>query len=267
MTSRTPLPRSFRFGFAWLGLATAAIVCSSAQTASAQGYGTIKGKLVWGGAALPEEPAKVKKGDAAVKDAAVCALEEIPNEDYVVDPKTKGVANGFAYVVSPVGTNAEAEAALLKSAAEVEIDQKGCRFFPHAVALHKGQKLVFKSSDPVGHNIRYTSFSLGGLNQMLAPNGKLPVSFAGSERNPVNLQCDIHPWMTGVFMVFDHPFFAVTKPDGSFEIKGVPAGAQKLIVRQEKVGFVTAGGRAGVPVEVKAGEVTDLGEIKLVPKK
>ena len=32
-------------------------------------------------------------------------------------------------------------------------------------------------------------------------------------------------------MVFNHPFFAVTKDDGSFEIHGVPPGEQKLIVR------------------------------------
>jgi plastocyanin len=238
----------------------------AAQSASAQGYGTIKGRLVWGGSAAPDAALKVKKGDANAKDAAVCAKDDIPNEDYVVDGKSNGVANAFAYITTPKGANADAEAALIKAAAEVEIDQNACRFVPHAVAIHKGQKLVFKSSDAVGHNIRYTSFSVGSLNQMLPPNGKLPIDFSGAEKNPVNIACDIHPWMTGVFMVFDHPFFAVTKADGSFEIKGVPVGTQKLIVRQEKAGFVTSGARAGQAVEVKAGEVTDIGEIKLVPK-
>ena len=40
-------------------------------------------------------------------------------------------------------------------------------------------------------------------------------------------------------MIFDHPFFAVTGPDGSFEIKGVPAGDQNVVVWQEKIGYVT----------------------------
>ena len=108
------------------------------------------------------------------------------------------------------------------------IDQKGCRFLPHAVALHKDQKLVFKSSDPVGHNIRYTGFTRRlASTRCSPPTARRPVKFTAAEKNPVELVCDIHPWMTGYFMVFDHPFFAVTKPDGSFEIKGVPAGTQK----------------------------------------
>ena len=259
MTYRTTLLGSA------LGLAFVAGILGSAKTAVAQGFGTIKGRVIWGGANLPAADLKVKKGDPVAKDAAVCAKEDIPNEDYVVDPSSKGVANAFAYVTTPKGSNPDAEAALA-SVAEVEIDQKGCRFVPHAVALHKSQKLAFKSSDPVGHNIRYTSFGVGALNQMLAPQGQMAVSFPGAEKNPVELHCDIHPWMNGYFMIFDHTFFAVTKADGSFEIKGVPAGTQKVIVRQEKTGFVTPGARNGVAVEVKAGEVTDMGEIKLTPK-
>ena len=250
-----------------LGLAVLAGSLASGRAAMAQaGFGTIKGRLVWGVADLPKPELKVKQGDGAAKDPGVCAKSDIPNEDYVVDPATKGVANGFAYVVSPKGANPEAEKELLSKAATVDIDQKGCRFIPHAVALHKNQELVFKSSDPVGHNIRYTGFSIGGFNQMLAPNGTQGVKMATAERNPVEVRCDIHPWMNGYFMVFDHPFFAVTKPDGSFEISGVPAGTQQLIVRQEKVGFVTPGARQGIKVEVKPGEATDVGEIKLMPK-
>ena len=57
----------------------------------------------------------------------------------------------------------------------------------------------------------------------------------------MTVACDIHPWMHGHVMIFDHPFFAVTGPDGSFEIKGVPAGDQNVVVWQEGVGYVTPG--------------------------
>jgi hypothetical protein len=45
----------------------------------------------------------------------------------------------------------------------------------------------------------------------------------------------VHPWMSGFVAVFDHPFFAVTKPDGSFEIKGLPPGTYNLVFWHEKL--------------------------------
>ena len=75
--------------------------------------------------------------------------------------------------------------------------------------------------------------------------------------------CDIHPWMKGQFQVFDHPFFAKTKEDGSFEIKGVPAGTQNIIIFHSTKGYINDGKAKGQPVVVKAGETTDIGDVKL----
>jgi len=65
-------------------------------------------------------------------------------------------------------------------------------------------------------------------------------------------------------MIFDHPFFAVTGEDGSFEIKGVPAGSQNLVIWQEATGYVTPGMARGMPVNVEAGKTTDVGTIRLI---
>jgi plastocyanin len=228
--------------------------------------GTIKGRLVWGDKVIPNLPLKVKQGDPTVKDSAVCAARPVPDQSLVVDPETKGVRYGFAYVTAPNGKNPEAAAALLADRPQVEMDQKGCVFTPHCVAVMAGQALVFKSSDPVGHNVRYSPLLNQANNVALPPNGSLRVKLV-AERNPIEVNCDIHNWMKAYVMVFDHPFFAVTGEDGSFEIRGVPAGPQKLIVRQEAVGFVTGGGRSGIGVEVAPGTVTDVGEIKIDPAK
>jgi hypothetical protein len=238
-----------------------ALVTSTFALASANAQtGSIKGKIVLGGAA-PKLAPVVAKGDSAVKDAAICAAEEIINEGLVTDGNA--VANVVVYLNSPTAKNPEMEAAIVAKSGTIEIDQKGCKFIPHVAAMHSKQKLIFKSSDSVNHNVRYSAFSNQPFNQILAPNAKtMPLTLV-PERRPLPLACDIHPWMKGFLMVFNHPFFVVTGADGSFEIKGIPAGKHKFVAWQESAGYVTAGAAAGQEVEVKAGEATDVGEIKV----
>jgi plastocyanin len=229
-------------------------------------FGTIKGRLVWDGADAPERAVLAKKGQAP-KDPQVCAQNAaIPADDLVVDPKTKGVQFAFVYLVKPSGQNPEAMKEIAAKTPKPVVDQLNCRFVPHNLAVTTDQTVVFKSSDPTSHNLRYAGFANGAFNQMMSANSQIEKKFA-VEKRPIPVGCDIHPWMTGYVMVFDHPFFAVTGEDGSFEIQGVPAGAQKLVVWQEKVGYVTPGFAAGVPVTVEAGATVDLGTIKFDPKK
>lgn len=230
------------------------------------GFGSIKGRLVWGGDQAPDRKILAAKGQAP-KDPGVCAAAmAIPADDLVVDPQSKGVQYGFAYLLQPKGENPEALKQIVAKAAEVEVDQKNCRFVPHALAMVQNQKAVFKSSDPVAHNIRFAAFQNAPFNQILPPNGSLTMNLI-PERRPIPLACDIHPWMKGYMMVFDHPFFAVTGEDGSFEIQGIPAGAQNLVVWQETIGYVTQGAARGTPVEVKAGETVNVGDIRMDPAK
>ncbi len=225
------------------------------------GFGTIKGRLIWGGAEIPK-PELITQNKQ--KDPQVCGKVDLYERDLVVDAKTRGISNAFAYLPSPKGQNPEAEKALVTQHPTIEIDQKNCEFLPYSVAGMSDQQFVFKSSDPVGHNVHYTGF-VNNANFALGPNGSATRKLQ-PERRPINLACDIHPWMKGNIMVFNHPFFAVTDEDGSFEIQGVPAGTQNLIVWQRKSGYVTPGGSKGLAVEVKPGQTTDLGEIVLKPE-
>jgi hypothetical protein len=249
--------------------ATAALVAAlcvagaGANEAKAQGnYGTIKGRLVYDGDTTPPAKNLVEAGQAT-KDPQVCAKSvAIASRELVVDEKTKGIRYAFAYLPKPEGTNVDAAKALVARAAKVEIDQKNCEFLPYVTAIIQDQPLVLKSTDPINHNVRFSAFVNAAFNQILPPNGQIEVKLV-AERRPIPLACDIHPWMKGYIMVFDHPFFAITGEDGSFEIQGVPAGEQKLIVWQETKGYVTEGKALGTPVQVKAGEVTDVGLIKM----
>ena len=240
-------------------------VLAAALVAQAQ-TGTIKGRLVWGDENVPPPKVLIEKGKSE-KDPDVCAKDEtIYSRDLVIDPKSKGVAFAFAYLVRPKGDSSAAVKELVAKTPKVNLDQKGCEFQPYALPFHQDQALLIKSSDPKGHNVRYSGFKNAGINQTIKPNGELEVKLV-ADRVPMELHCDIHPWMKGYLMVFDHPYFTTTGSDGSFEITGIPAGEQNLVVWQNKVGYVTQGLARGMAVTVRAGEVTDVGEIKLDPAK
>jgi hypothetical protein len=230
-------------------------------------YGTIKGRLVWGGDQVPPVKVLEEKGKA-LKDPNVCATSQpIMSRELVVDPESKGVSYAFAYISRPKGTNPEAIKELVAKQPKVELDQKNCEFLPYLVPMYQEQTLIVKASDPgINHNVRVNAFTNPGLNQNLPPGGTLPLNLV-AERLPIKLNCDIHPWMKAYVMVYDHPFFTTTGKDGRFEIKGVPAGTQNLVIWQESVGYASPGAGRGLPVTVTPGEATDVGEIKLDPAK
>src|SRR5207248_1927486 len=74
-----------------------------------------------------------------------------------------------------------------------------------------------------------------------------------AESGPIEYKCSIHPWMNGYVRIFDHPYYAVTDENGNFEIKNAPAGKWRMIVWQEKVGYLGGKeGRFGTPIEITA---------------
>jgi len=44
------------------------------------------------------------------------------------------------------------------------------------------------------------------------------------------VKCNVHSWMRAYIGVVDHPYFAVTGPDGAFELKNVPPGGYTVAV-------------------------------------
>jgi len=245
-------------------LAVVPAALQAGPAAPAAETGTIKGKLVWDGGAIP----KPKVEDKAAKDKdAVCRTNPILNKDLTIDPETKGVADGIAYLVNVSGDYSATAKALVAKKPDVVVDQINCEYVPYASVVYKGQKLTFKSSDPVGHNVDFKPMAAGNgaINPMLPPNGKVDYKIKAAEKRPTAVVCSIHPWMKGYVYIADNPFAVVTQADGSFEIKDVPAGEQHLVVWQSTKGYVTPGLAKGLAVTVKAGETADVGAIKLVP--
>lgn len=217
----------------------------------AEGWGTLKGRVTFGGDP-PKTGILVGKGEEGVKDAAICARNEIPDQSLVVDPETKGVRWALVYIPRPSSVNPEAESARLGES--VEFDQKGCMFDPHVLGVMKGNEVRVKSSDPVGHNV-HTLLRNTSVNQSLPQGGTLPVKIERGDGRPGQVVCDIHNWMSAWWLTLDNPYFAVTDAKGEYEIKNVPAGEQKVVVWCEASGFLTPSNGTGVAIEAD-GETT-----------
>ena len=127
------------------------------------------------------------------------------------------------------------------------LDQKGCRYRPHIIALRAGQPLKIKTSDTTAHNIHILPRK--NPEQNISNSGE--VVFNIPEVGVV-IKCDVHPWMKAYVHVFKHPFFDVTKVSGKFELKGVPEGEYTIAAWHERLG------KKEVKVKVEAGMETSV---------
>src|SRR5262245_25389488 len=79
-----------------------------ASTPAQGGFGTIKGRLVWGGTTVPQ-PKILQQQGKADKNPEVCAKNApILSQELVVDPQTKGIRDACAYLIQPKGANPQA---------------------------------------------------------------------------------------------------------------------------------------------------------------
>ena len=205
----------------------------------------IKGTVSFEGDA--PEPEQIDM--AAVKE---CAQQHPDGAFSDVVLVTDGkLANVVVSVKAEPGGEAPKEPAVL--------DQKGCQYVPHVVAVMQGQPLIVKNSDPFLHNVHSLAidnpaFNFGQPN--IDPGRKVdPMKVA--ER--FKIKCDVHPWMNAQVSVFEHPYFAVTKEDGTFTIPGnLPDGEHTLVAWHEKFGeqeakvTVTGGKAEGAAFTFKA---------------
>ncbi len=245
----------------------ATVVCAStlgARAACAQ-WGDIQGQFLFDGDA-PQLANLVQKGNEAVKDPSICAAESVPDESLVVNSSNKGIANVFVFLRKADKVHPD-----LKTSAEKEVilDQKNCRFLPHALVVRTDQMLICKSDDNCPHNTHSSPNRNDTANFVIPPNDRKGVAMKLklAETAPIGVKCDIHGWMSAKLLVVDHPYAAVTDADGKFKIEKLPVGTHKFRVWHERGELI----EKEWTVEVKAGNnvvpAVKLNADKLKPKK
>ncbi|HEY2547005.1 MAG TPA: carboxypeptidase regulatory-like domain-containing protein [Candidatus Acidoferrum sp.] len=118
----------------------------------------------------------------------------------------------------------------------VTLTQSGCRYRPHVLGVMTGQTITIVNGDPTTHNIHPTPKDNREWNESQAPQAPpLEKTFA-REEILLPVKCNQHPWMRMFVNVVKNPFYAVSGPDGKFEIKGLPPGDYTIAFVHEKLG-------------------------------
>ncbi len=188
------------------------------------GSGSISGKVTFTGTA----PAAEKIKTSADPKCAEMHKDGLMRE--TVEVHDGGLANTLVYVKNPPangGGNAHME--------EVVLDQQGCMYHPSMLAVRVGEPVKIRNSDDTLHNIHprptvNTEFNVGQPRK-----GMETTKTFDKEEILIPVGCDVHPWMRSYIAVLSHPYFAVTKEDGSFEIKGLPAGEYEVEANHPKL--------------------------------
>lgn len=214
---------------AWLVASLTALAVASvvAQT------GTITGRVVFKG--TPPKPKEVSASAMKAADAKCAALHK--GKPLHIAEVQVGANGGLKWVLVYIKGNVKGN--FKAPTKPVIVDQTGCLFVPHVAAAQVGQPVEFRNGDPLLHNIRANSKQGQSFNIAQPVKGMKQVRKFNKPEIGIQLRCDVHWWMAGYLHVLPHPFFAITSDDGTFTIKGVPAGTYTIAAWHEKLGEQT----------------------------
>jgi plastocyanin len=133
----------------------------------------------------------------------------------------------------------------------VVVEQKGCMYMPHVLAVRANQTLHLVNDDFTSHNIHPTPANNREWNKVELPGSTMDETFSRPEI-AIPVKCNIHPWMRGYIAVFKHPYFIVTGKNGSFDLTNLPPGTYMIEAWHEKLGTATQ------KITIGAGETKNL---------
>ena len=213
---------------------------SCVMLASTAFAGTITGTVMYDGDA-PARPALTATKDQHCIDAVTGTKSEA-----LVVSKGKGIKNVVLY--------ARVRGAKVTIPEKNPVmDQKGCAYYPHVLAVVAGSTVDLTSSDPIAHNVHSHATKNEAINYQIPQPGKI-IPHKIEKAEEIKFTCDIHAWMTGYIVAVPSNFFTVTgykdaddawissdayeesADAGSYSIADVPAGRVRVVAWHEELG-------------------------------
>ncbi len=210
--------------------------------------GSVSGMVSFNASVQPAAPA------ATGADSALCGAS-IADESVRVAP-SGGVAGAVVWIADVRAGKA------LPLERRIELESDTCILKPRVQAMLVGGAVNLIAHDSFRQQLRFVAggedkargaVPLGGDEQVIPTD--LPARAPGL----VIVRDASRPWSRAFLAVFDHPYHAVTGPDGMFSLDGVPPGTHTLRVWHER------GAVLEQQITVSSGAVARA-DVKLMPR-
>lgn len=145
--------------------------------------------------------------------------------------KEGAVQNSFVYIKSGLESHS-----FTPPTEPVLMDNKACIYVPRVMGAQVNQPVILQNSDATLHNVHSYGKANKSFNLGLPFQGMKQTKKFTAPEVMVTMKCDVHPWMLGYIGVLEHPYFAVTSEDGTFELKNLPPGEYVVEAWHEKLG-------------------------------
>jgi len=116
-----------------------------------------------------------------------------------------------------------------------ELIQQNRRFEPQMLIVPAGSSVFFPNADPIFHNV----FSLSSVKKFdlgYYPAGQTRVVKFDAP-GVVQVYCHLHPNMYAAIVVVPNRWYARPAEDGTFSLKGIPAGTYHVVTWHMSAGF------------------------------
>lgn len=231
--------------------------------------GTISGTIkLKGDAPMINDIAAIGKMENAA-EKAVCQQGNQKEQMWIID-KANGVANVIVWLEPADGKEFDIKDSLKEPFKKaVVIEQPHCQYVPHVAAVYAGiQPLVVKSSpNKITHNVKIGETKANkASDDNLVTDAKPVERIFKHDTAMISIACSIHTWMQAKVKTFDHPYFAVSKEDGTFTINNVPSGEDMVLYVWHE--SMSSAAKHNAAYKVNKGdnklslEITSKGEVK-----